>query len=61
MMRCRYRAGSVHVNVHFKREEWIGGKSGKYIPARLYMNEDCDLSEKRPNPEWFDEVEQDEE
>lgn len=57
MMKCRYRAGSVHVDVHFKRWDWVRSKSTRYIPARLYINEDCDLSDKNPNPEWFDEAE----
>lgn len=59
-MKCRYRYGPPHVIVHFKKQEWIAGGDRKHVPARLHFNEDADLStDKVPNIEWLDEVEQD--
>ena len=52
----RYRAFGLHVTFHFKVEDWVAQNVAKYVPARLYFNEDADLDEGRTNPEWFAEV-----
>lgn len=61
MIRCRYRSFGLHVTIHFKTEEWLAKGIPKHVPVRLYFNEDCDLSNRVPNPEWFPEVDESEE
>jgi len=59
MMKTRYRGGSNCVNVQFRKKDWMRENGPRYVPARLYFNEDCDLtSSKTPNPELLDEVNQ---
>lgn len=61
MIKCRYRSFGLHVTVHFKTQEWLDSKMTRYVPARLYFTEDVDLVEDRTNPEWFAEVNEQEE
>ncbi len=41
------------MDVHFKREEWVTDGLERYVPIRLWFNEDGDLCK---DPEVHDEV-----
>lgn len=41
------------MDVHFKREEWVTDGLQRYVPIRLWFNEDGDLCK---DPEVHDEV-----
>lgn len=60
-IRRRHRCFGLHVTINFKTEEWLAKGIPKHVPVRLYFNEDCDLSDRVPNPEWLPEVDESEE
>ncbi|KAF1738931.1 hypothetical protein CRV24_000860 [Beauveria bassiana] len=47
IMKYRYRSQGPWIDVHFKRQEWIGNRPNKYVFARLWFNEHGDL-EREP-------------
>lgn len=45
------------MTVDFMKEGWLEDKCvNRYVPARIWFTEDCELADKMPNPEWCDEV-----
>ncbi|KAL7919271.1 hypothetical protein ACQKWADRAFT_301907 [Trichoderma austrokoningii] len=53
IMRYRYRSQGPFMNVHFKCEEWVTAELERYVPIRLWFNEDGDLCK---DPEVYEEV-----
>lgn len=56
MIRARYRLFGLHVTVKFQKSEWVRDKDPKYVLARLYFDENADLADKDPNPQWIREI-----
>jgi len=52
-MRYRYRSQGPFMDVHFKREEWLTDGLQRYVPVRLWFNEDGDLCK---DPEIYNKV-----
>ncbi|UKZ73824.1 hypothetical protein TrVFT333_001477 [Trichoderma virens FT-333] len=53
IMRYRYRSQGPFIDVHFKCEEWVTAGLERYVPIRLWFNEDGDLEK---DAEVYDEV-----
>ena len=58
LIKCRYRAFGLHVTVHFKTQQCVEDNINRYVPTRLYFNEDADLVEGRDSPERYPEVDE---
>lgn len=51
-MKTRYKAPEMWVTVHFKKQTWVESQIPRHVTARLHFNEECELEERVPNPEW---------